>query len=182
MCNQWLWFSGALWSNELLNVCVWICRSGARLCLHVTLHQQQREGWLETKNQKQEKLQQQVLLPPSSYMADLFMCGVFFTLRIPIQPLPRIVIRTSLERVVCVPWAISKLVDMHPCACVTQTHPLIHLCADAVRTRRPTFSMERDVHSLSRSIPSLWLSPPTSHSHNLLTRYSTPHISSASSG
>lgn len=55
-----------LWSNELLNVSVWICRSGARLCLHVTLHQQQREGWLETKNQKQEKLQQQVL-PPSFY-------------------------------------------------------------------------------------------------------------------
>ncbi len=49
------------WSNELLNVSVLNLQSGARLCLHVTLHQQQGEGWLEEKKQKQEKLQQQVL-------------------------------------------------------------------------------------------------------------------------
>lgn len=84
-------------------------------------------------------------------MTDLLVCtACIFSLRIPIRPLTRNVIHTHHSKGSCVPWVISKLADLHisvPCVYVTQTHPLIHPRADAVRTRHPTFNMERDVHS-----------------------------------
>lgn len=50
-----------------------------------------------------------------------------------------------------VPRVTSKSADLNvsaACACVTETYSLIHPRADATRTRRPTFDMERDVRSL----------------------------------